>query len=787
LTAPTFPTASTFQSSENNNKGAYLNSIKFIQYLDGNVALQEIRAGNLDLYFFRIPLEQVSAVRNDPHLKVYEKRGGSFGLLLNPAPSSDPNILNPFQFREIRYAMNYLINRDFVVGEILKGHATAQIDPFGISSPEYESILPVVESFGFQYNPNLANKMIQNVLDSTGASKIEGMWFYKGSPMVVKILIRSDDVSRKSMGEMISSELEKFGFLVQRDYGDLNKANDVVYGTNPQELRWQIYTEAFGGTSAFVRYNPVVPSQMYAPYFGKMPGWQNPSFWNYQNKSLDDLAQKIEFSNFTSIADRDRLAQNAVKEGIEESVRLFVAQTTDPYVASSSISGLINDFGAGIPSRISLINAKSDRGDNINVGVKEIYQGAWNGVAGCGDIYCVNILSLISDPPTSRNPYTGEVIPLRTAWTNITTAGPILRLNVDPNAIIWNVSAQKWTGAGQNASSKSAVSYKILYSNWHNGQPMNKADLLYPMYFTFEWGTMSGINDTSYDPEFTSQAQVALPLLKGIKFLNDSHITSFVDFWHFDKKEIAEFGSVWGSSPWEISAATERLVANGKFAFSRSQATVKNVDWLSLIIPNHAEAILQELKRMKNEGFIPSPLIGVITKQDAIERYDASIEWISKHRHAVIGNGPFILDNYNPGGRMITLNALRDPTYPFEKGYWARYETPHVASISDFTPATLPRVISIGQPYSFETRVLVNGIPSNNVTVVYFISDKDGKLLVQGNAEKTDQVGQYAVHLNGNQTKYFSQGPNELKMFVQSYEALKPDIFTTTIIALPRR
>lgn len=755
--------------------------------MDGNVALQEIRAGNLDLYFFRIPLEQVSAVRNDPDLKVYEKRGGSFGLLLNPAPSSDPNILNPFQFREIRYAMNYLINRDFVVGEILKGHAIAQIDPFGISSPEYESILPVVESFGFQYNPNLANKMIQNVLNSTGASKIDGKWFYNGSPMVVRILIRSDDVSRKSMGELISSELEKFGFLVQRDYGDLNKANDVVYGTNPQELRWQIYTEAFAGTSAFVRYNPVVPSQMYAPYFGKMPGWQNPSFWNYQNKSLDDLAQKIEFSNFTSIADRDRLAQKAVKEGIEESVRLFVAQTTDPYVASSSISGLINDFGAGIPSRISLINARSDKGDNINVGVKEIYQGAWNGVAGCGDIYCVNILSLISDPPTSRNPYTGEVIPLRTAWTNITTAGPILRLNVDPNAIIWNVSAQKWTGAGQNASSKSAVSYKILYSNWHNGQPMNKADLLYSMYFTFEWGTMSGINDTSYDPEFTSQAQVALPLLKGIRFLNDSHITSFVDFWHFDKKEIAEFGSVWGSSPWEISAATERLVANGKFAFSRSQATVKNVDWLSLIIPNHAEAILQELKRMKNEGFIPSPLIGVITKQDAIERYDASIEWISKHRHAVIGNGPFILDNYNPGGRVITLNALRDPTYPFEKGYWARYETPHVASISDFTPATLPRVISIGQPYSFETRILVNGIPSNNVTIVYFISDKDGKLLVQGNAEKTDQAGQYVVHLNGNQTKYFSQGPNELKMFVQSYEALKPDIFATTIIALPRR
>src|SRR4029079_10113976 len=102
------------------------------------------------------------------------------------------------------------------------------------------------------------------------------------------------------------------------------------------------------------------------------------------NKSLDDLTQRIAFSNFTSIADRNRLLQNAVKEGIEESVRLFVAQTVDPFVASSSVNGLVNDYGAGIPGRISLINAKSDRGNNINVGVKEIYQGAWNGVAGCG-------------------------------------------------------------------------------------------------------------------------------------------------------------------------------------------------------------------------------------------------------------------------------------------------------------------------------------------------------------------------------------------------------------------
>ena len=56
----------------------------------------------------------------------------------------------------------------------------------GYPHPSTESILPVVESFGIQYNPNLAHKMMQNVLVSTGASNIDGKWFYKGSPICSK-------------------------------------------------------------------------------------------------------------------------------------------------------------------------------------------------------------------------------------------------------------------------------------------------------------------------------------------------------------------------------------------------------------------------------------------------------------------------------------------------------------------------------------------------------------------------------------------------------------------------
>ncbi len=78
-----------------------------------------------------------------------------------------------------------------------------------------------------------------------------------------------------------------------------------------------------------------------------------------------------------------------MKNGIQESVRIFIAKDINPYVATKNVKGLINDFGAGITSRFSLINSRlDDTGtNNINVGMKQINVGAWNGVAGFKDAY----------------------------------------------------------------------------------------------------------------------------------------------------------------------------------------------------------------------------------------------------------------------------------------------------------------------------------------------------------------------------------------------------------------
>jgi peptide/nickel transport system substrate-binding protein len=132
-----------FSTQEESKKENYSNieNVRFIHYLDENVAIEEIRSKNLDTYFFRIPLDLVSDIKNDISIKLYEKIGGSFGILLNPSPSSNNDTMNPFEFRDIRFAINFLINRNFISNEVLHGYGIPMSDPFGLFSPDYPVIL----------------------------------------------------------------------------------------------------------------------------------------------------------------------------------------------------------------------------------------------------------------------------------------------------------------------------------------------------------------------------------------------------------------------------------------------------------------------------------------------------------------------------------------------------------------------------------------------------------------------------------------------------------------------
>ena len=749
-------------------KNVFFDSVKFIQYLDENTALEEVRNGNLDMYYYRISSDRLENSQAREGLQVFDSTGGSYSILVNPAESK---VFNPFSIKEVRFALNYLVDRKLIVNELMGGYGSPIISYYGPSDPEYLTILEELERFNFKYNPTLAEDIITESLKEKGAVKVDGKWEINGIPIEIRIFIRSDDPVRKSIGEILAIELERIGFSVKKDFGDLNKAFVVVYGSNPSDLKWSLYTEGWA-RSAFVRYDSVGLGQMYSPWFSNMPGFNDPSYWNYENAKLDEVTQRIYTGDFETAQNRSELIQEAVVEGINESVRIFLASKIDKYVVNEKISGVVNDFGAGVPSRFTPINAQSQN-DELVIGVKQIYQGAWNPIMGLTDSYSRHIWGIVSDPGTFKHPFTGETFPVRTNW-QVETEGPNGSLVVPTEAVIWNPVLQKWENIKPNTIAKSKVMFDFDFGKWHNGQEIDMNDIMHSLYFTIEWGTQTDENDRTFDTEFTPRAAQSVQTLMGVRPIDENTIEVYVDFWHFDEREIADWASLWNTMPWEIFTAIEQAVIDGKVSISRSGAASKNVNWVSLIIPNDARVIQGYLDEFKSNQYIPPALKQMESNFGYFDkRYTSSSNWIEKNNHAVISNGPFYLDSYSPESRTITVLAFEDESYPFRAGHWAEFENTEFPKI---TKVAIPKIIQ----KNTELKIQINTIQTDSI--LYFLNNNKGERI---SSETIPVVGESTtITISEQTTKELGIGANDLKIFAVSESVLKPDFYSTSFLAI---
>ena len=747
-------------------KGTFFDSVKFIQYLDENTALEEVRNGNLDLYYYRVPSDRLEGQQAREGLHVFDSTGGSYSILVNPAESER---FNPFSIRDVRFALNYLVDRKLIVNELMGGYGSPISSYYSPADPEFLTIVGVLERFNFRYNPTLANEIITKSLTERGATKSNGVWEIDSEPVEITIFIRSDDPIRKSIGELLSVELEEAGFVVKQDFGDLNKAFVIVYGSDPAETKWSLYTEGWS-RSAFVRYDSVGLGQMYSPWFSNMPGFNDPTYWNYQNEQLDGLTQKIYTGDFGSAEERTQLIRDAVSEGIDESVRVFLASKTDQYVANKEISGAVNDFGAGVPSRFTPINSQGSDGQ-LTVGVKQIYQGAWNPVMGLTDSYSRHIWGIVSDPGTFKHPFTGKTIPVRTNWA-VETAGPDGKIEVPPDAEMWNPSLERWEAVGEGIESTSSVTFDFEFGGWHHGKQMDINDILHSLYFTVEWGTQTDQNDKTFDAEFTPRTAQAIQTIKGVRQIDGDTVQVFVDYWHFDEGEIADWAELWSTVPWEITASMEKVVLDGKASFSRSGATSKNVSWLSLLIPNDAGQIRDNLEEFATNSHVPRAFEGKNLGSEYLNgRYQASSDWIERNQHAVISNGPFYLRSYSPESRTILVEAFSDGSYPLAKGKWSGFESPSFPTIERVEAKDIIRLGS-------ESEIIAE--TKNSDSILYFLTNGYGDLVASGHIR--DVGDRTVITVSPNDTKNLGIGANSIKIFAISDSVLKPDFYETSFI-----
>ena len=166
-------------------QGSFVDEVKFIQYLDENTALEEVRYGNLDIYYSRISSDRIESQDSRDGIQIFASTGGSYSILVNPSISDK---FNPFSITDVRFALNYLVDRNLIVNELLGGHGKSMISNYGIYAADYLSIIDEIESFHFEYNPSYANDLITNALENVGAEKIQDSWHYDGEQIELSLI-----------------------------------------------------------------------------------------------------------------------------------------------------------------------------------------------------------------------------------------------------------------------------------------------------------------------------------------------------------------------------------------------------------------------------------------------------------------------------------------------------------------------------------------------------------------------------------------------------------------------
>ncbi|MGH2614922.1 MAG: ABC transporter substrate-binding protein, partial [Thermomicrobiales bacterium] len=707
----------------------------------------EITQDKMDLYLYGLKAAGAEELTDAEGIRLIQAPASTLSLVLNPAPAREGE-LNPFSFRPIRQATQFLIDREFIANDIYGGRAVPMISH--VSPLDYDelTVFETVTRVGIRFDPEFANALIAQQMEEAGATRDDGIWTFNGRPVVLKIIIRVED-ERRDVGDLFRAALEGAGFQVQPIYQPFGPATQAVYTSDPITFEWHAYTEGWS-RSAPDRYDFGTINQMYAPWLGNMPGWLLTGFWQYENEDLDRLGQQIYRGEFASKEARDDLYREMTGMGLVESVRVWLATALQTFPARDDLENLNIDIVGGPKSALSLREATVAGSDEIRVGNLWVWtdRTIWNPVGGFGDAYSSDINRNLVDAPVINHPFSGLPIPFRASFAP-ETAGPDGTLEVPADALMWDAAAKAWTpvGAGVTAVSKVTYDYSQYFqAPFHHGAQITPADLFYSIAQAWEF---------AYDEDRlqieTALGVVARPFLetfKGFRLLEDDRLETYVDFWHFEPDYIASYAIAGGvSTPWELLYAMDDVVFNERRgAYSDTAAARFSVPWLSLVTETDARLVIRTLRRFLDDGAFPEAIFNLngrnfVTADDATARYQASIDWFDETNLLVISNGPFFLTRYDPPAQFAQADAFRAEGYPFQPGDWEFGEPPTLSLDVEPPPPAL-----LGDAVSVPVTVAGPGVLSLRYALVDpSATDPDATIVASGEAEGAE--GAFSVEI----------------------------------------
>jgi peptide/nickel transport system substrate-binding protein len=822
-----------FSAAGQAKNGPIADKVIYDVRMDQTIAIKDTAEGKTDVFFTGLDGKTFKGIQPSDmeKLSAYAVPSGSWSLLLNPIPNKAPytfvhkdgrTIFNPLAIREVRYAINWLIDRKKIVDEILLGAGEPALTAETPGQPGTYKFNLVPAKLGMTVRGNekkaladieAAMKEAADLPENKGKLVKSGQWWtYNGEPVTIRFIIRVDDPSGRLLeGRYIADQLEKAGLKVERLEYDRSKAGKLVYSGDPAAWEWSMYTEGWGAGATRAWWDVSI-SQMYAPYYGYMPGGMTDGFWNYENKEIDRIAQK-NINGWFLTADEYWNDNMKVQEmALKEAVRIYVCSQIQYYVANKARfnSRMLYGLGDGLNNwSIRSADVKpNDKGEKV-LRVTQysarggLFMSSWDpvGVDGFSDVYSAAIVEACTDPSTFEAPNSAKDTPLRVKYDlkNVETklaAGkegepPVGLIDVDKAALIYNSKTKKWetgvefkdvgNGKYDYVKNNAIKSYsklsnlEYIYGKWHSGQPVTIADIMYATAFAYEWANKDSDNDKYYDEAYASQYQSTLPISKGTVLNKDGTFTTYFDFnWPMDKDRVAATGTV---SPkagnpgrqtmvsWEIYEALAKLVAEGsksgtQYSFS-SDPSVTEVD---VINPKCVADIKAKLQDFVAAKYVPDTIKQWVTPEQAVARYNAAIKFIDTYGNAYISNGPFFISKVDYNANYIELSAFRD--YPYKSDYFPKLFRTTITRIDDVkVPATAQR----NADAKIDIQVSAVTYPDDTAKAADNKAKVTVSMIMADNSEKL-----YTA-------KYVSAGNFQVVIPAKDLGALKPGAYTLVV------
>ncbi len=790
--------------------GGFADELVFFEQSNTQQAVSDVSAGtNMQLYMFNLrSIADINAALADPNIKTVITPGSVDDMFINPV-QNDPSVggFNPFAIREVREAMHWLIDRDYIVEQIFGGHAVTYTAPYHPLQPDYLRDIVFNQALDrqYSYDPAKARQVIFAALGAVSgmAFAADGKWYYQGAPLTVVFIIRVED-RRLDIGNYVADQLETLGITVDRQYKPASAAFNIVYFGPPNLGFWHIYTEGFGFTAL----------SAWQDNFIATLGWTADSgdaIWDFYTPSaiLVDSARRLEFGQYADLAERQSLIRTAETEAMKDPVRLMVVAEQAVFISNKNIAGYVYDLSGGPWTLYSARSARytSGAGGTIRIGQPVHWNSQWNPYRGFSWLYDETQRRALTDFGVYYHPHTGLYQPIRGAFNVVTSGGYAFPpLSVPTDAVWYNVSANAFQPVGSGITAVSKITWDYTFGPWHDGQAMSMNDVLYELMNVFRrfssvtWGTLANpFNGTTYsigdigmhDRRADSAAAVTfLSLFKGARQVDATHMEIYLDFWHVDNGEIAAIGDIFPTTPWEIGELMAKGVLADVTAYHATTAQTQLKQLLDLIRGASLPILASDLQSLKTATEVPVGMTAQITAAEATARW-AALETFSTTTTTVTGqsgytgghfydsNGPYWLKTVDVTSKQDVMDRFAN--YPFADDKWDAALVPKVPVVQ---LGAIPEVVP-GLPVTIPLSATLFGSPYDNVDLSYLITNPaTGAVLFQGSPARL-ATGSYQIALNADETAAILPGTYNVQVIGVGREAAIPVVDTKSFLAIP--